>query len=690
MTFGIKANLTLAACCILALHGCERAGQSPPASSTDNVASSLRVIEYEWFNEGTPAGEQTVTVSSDKDIVSDMRIRWNNRDFILHNEMKLDENGFVVSQELSGTSAFGAPINETFELTGNTAKWRSTFEEGNVQITEPTFYLPGRTGATESIAALFRAALDNPDRKISLLPSGVAEVRKLTEIQLKDTGKSKRVALYSAVGLRFAPTYAWFDCDMNLFSFGFWGLSMAPKGYGYDTHEQLKAAESQYVRTHYENLSDTLGEVIDGPLLIENVAVLDVESGTLMSNHYILAEQGKLTRISAVPIQVDHAHRVDGTGKTLIPGLWDMHAHTDFFSYHGGILNIAGGVTSVRDMGSDHAAMIEASEHYASGELIGPRVYRAGFIDKTSPYSGSRAVDSLDEAKSKVEWYADNGYIQIKLYSSIAPEWVRPLTDLAHSRGLRVSGHVPAFMTAEHAVRDGFDEIQHVNMLFLNFLAGETDDTRTQLRFYLYGDEAGNLDLGSEAVSDFVELLAEKNIVVDPTVAVFDSMIGHRAGEPDPMFAAIIDHMPIGEYRSMHSPALNITEENVEAWNRSRQKALEMIGKLYEGGVQIVAGTDALPGFALHRELELYAAAGIPNAAVLKIATIDAARVSGADTFSGSISVGKQADIVLLDGNPLDDISSIRRAVLVVKGEMLYRPDELMTALGIQPIVQSN
>ena len=140
----------------------------------------------------------------------------------------------------------------------------------------------------------------------------------------------------------------------------------------------------------------------------------------------------------------------------------------------------------------------------------------------------------------------------------------------------------------------------------------------------------------------------------------------------------------------MHAPGFKITEENAQAWEESRQKALQMIGKLYAGGVQIVAGTDALPGFALHRELELYVRAGIPNAAVLRIATLDAARVAGVDGTSGSITVGKQADLVLLDGNPLDDISAVRRTVLVVKGDTLYQPDELMNAIGIRPIARSN
>jgi imidazolonepropionase-like amidohydrolase len=127
----------------------------------------------------------------------------------------------------------------------------------------------------------------------------------------------------------------------------------------------------------------------------------------------------------------------------------------------------------------------------------------------------------------------------------------------------------------------------------------------------------------------------------------------------------------------------------VADWAATAVRQSEMIRKLYDSGIQLVAGSDGMPAFTMHRELELYAQAGIPNAAVLKIATLDAARVVGVDARTGSIDVGKAADLVLLDGNPLEDISAIRRGVLVMKGGTLYRPDELYRAVGVQPFLGS-
>jgi hypothetical protein len=640
---------------------------------------------YEWFNEGTPAGEQSVLSTEDGLIVSNMRIRWNNREFILRNELELDESGFVVAQKLTGTSAFGATIQEEFNWTGDVASWHSPAESGSAQLSSPAFYVPARTGATESIAALIRAGLSAPEQTLALLPAGEARITEIAKTRVENGELSKNVTLYAVTGLGFSPTYAWLDDDLNLFAFGFWSLSMVPKGWGYKTLERLQALQSKHESYHYERIAQRHSEAITQPLLIRNVDVVDVNSGALIRGHDVLIENGVITQIGVNPLEANDARIIDGAGKTLMPGLWDMHAHTDFYPHYGGILNIASGVTSVRDMGSDHDKLSSAGGAFESGRLVGPRVYRAGFIDQSSPYAAARAVESLIEAKEKVLWYADRGYLQIKLYSSISPEWVAPLARLAHENGLRVSGHVPAFMSAEQAVLDGFDEIQHINMLFLNFLADAETDTRTQVRFHLYGDKAGTVDLESDKVGDFIKLLVERKIVVDPTIAVFDSMIGHRAGDANPMFRKVIDRFPIGEYRTHHSPAMETTEDNVPNWEKSRSKALEMLAKLYVSGVQIVAGTDALPGFALHRELELYTESGIPAAAALRIATLDAAGVAGVDAISGSIAIGKQADLVMVDGNPLEDISAIRRPVLVLKGDRIFWPNELLRALGIRP-----
>jgi imidazolonepropionase-like amidohydrolase len=147
----------------------------------------------------------------------------------------------------------------------------------------------------------------------------------------------------------------------------------------------------------------------------------------------------------------------------------------------------------------------------------------------------------------------------------------------------------------------------------------------------------------------------------------------------------VIDHLPPTVGRPLYNPEMVLGEN----WPESAKHQAQMLRKLHESGIQLVAGSDSYAAFTLHRELEVYAEAGIPNADVLRIATLDSARVVGVADRSGSIEVGKASDLVLLDGNPLEDISAVRRAMLVMKGDTLYRPDQLYQASGVEPFVAS-
>ena len=364
-----------------------------------------------------------------------------------------------------------------------------------------------------------------------------------------------------------------------------------------------------------------------------------------------------------------------------------MHTH---LSLADGLLQIAAGVTSVRDLGNEPDRLQEIRAAFDSGEVIGPRAIAAGFIDRKSPYSAptGRLAESLEDALGMVREYAEAGYPQVKIYSSIEPDWVKPIADAVHANGMRLSGHIPSYMTAGQAVLDGFDEIQHINMLFLNFLAGPEDDTRTPLRFSLVAEKAGALDLDAPEVTDFIALLKGKGVVVDSTVTIFDSMFRHRSGELDPSYAMIADHMPPAVRRGMLAGRMDIDDRNQATYARSADALLQMIARLHASGVPLVAGTDAMPGFTLHRELGLYHAAGISAADVLRIATLDAARVAKDEHNSGSISEGKRADFVLLGGNPLEDISAVRRPLAVFKGDRWYDPAQLYEAVGIKPFTR--
>jgi imidazolonepropionase-like amidohydrolase len=239
-------------------------------------------------------------------------------------------------------------------------------------------------------------------------------------------------------------------------------------------------------------------------------------------------------------------------------------------------------------------------------------------------------------------------------------------------------------MTAEQAVREGFDEIQHVNFLFLNFLSGF--DTRTPERFTQLGAHAAELDLGSDKVKAFLALLKEKKTVSDPTVNAFEAMLTGRSGQIDPGLAPVADRLPPQVRRDLLGGGLPVPPGMDQRYRDSFRALLSMVRALHDNGITIVAGTDSMAGFGLHRELELYGQAGIPNLDILRAATIVPAQVMKRDKDFGSLETGKMADVILVDGQPDQKISDIRRVVLTVKGGVVYDPAALYREVGVKPV----
>ena len=660
----------------------QQQSEQPAVSATVGTTAT-----YDWYMQGrTPAGQTTIVKTGDGRITNDSFVHWNNREWSVDSEIQLDENGYIVSQKITGISPFKAPIDENFAYTGGVASWSTPGEQGSVTTDELAFYTANEDISFGSVGALLRVAVSSMDNEIALFPTGSARVDKVRDVEVSGAEGEETLSLYAIIGIGFTPTYVWTDEELNIAAFDASGyLGMIPAGWDVSVLSQLSAIQSEEDGLYVENLAGSLANKADSPVIFENVNVVDVENGVLLEGRHVMVSNGTIQSISDSAIDNDGAVHIDGTGKSLMPGMWDMHGH---FSLSDGVLNIAGGITSVRDMGSVHDKIMDLTAKIDSGQVIGPNTYRAGFMDKAGPFASGWAAESLEEALDRVDFFAEHGYMQIKLYSSIEPDWVAPIAERAHSHGMRLSGHIPAFMSAEQAVRAGYDEIQHINMVFLNFLAGDREDTREQIRFTLYGDEAGNLDLNSKEVEDFIALLKENNVVIDPTAAIFETMLVHLPGDPDPGYAAVVDHLPPSIARSLYNPQFDI-RETIEAWGRSNVNQGAMLKKLHDSGIQLVPGSDAMPAFTIHRELEVYSESGISNADVLRIATLDSARVVGVDDKTGSIAVGKDSDMILIDGNPFNDISAVRRATLVMKGDTLYRPDELYKAVGVKPFLES-
>ena len=365
-------------------------------------------------------------------------------------------------------------------------------------------------------------------------------------------------------------------------------------------------------------------------------------------------------------------------------GLYDMHAHNALDS---GLFYLAAGVTSTRDMGNDNDLLAEIRRATQAGELAGPRITPAGMIEARSPYSVRMGIvaETLPEALDAVRWYAAHDYREIKIYNSMQPEWIEPLAAEAHRLGLGVTGHVPAFVHPEQAIRAGYDSIAHINQLMLGWLLEPGEDTRTPLRLTAM-KRAADLQLDDPRVLQTVRLMQERGTELDTTAVILERLMLSRAGEVQPGDQPYLAHMPIGYQRYRKRTFVPLDDPADDAAYRAAFGTLvKVIGLLHDNGVGLLIGTDDGTGFTVHRELELYVQAGIPAGSVLGIATLGAAEYLGQQAELGSIEPGKRADFFLVPGDPAEDIRTVRQIRLVSRGGTVYFPAEIYRALGVKP-----
>jgi hypothetical protein len=655
------------------------------------TARADEVRQHVVIFSGKAGGSQTTTTNDDR-IVVEYTHRNNGRGPDLHEEITLAEDGTQQFYRVTGKTTFGAPIDETFTRGGKRGSWKTIAGRGEIATEEPAVYVPESIlsdCSPESLAIVTRAVLKGPSAYLPALPGGQLSAEQLIDTTIDSGDQSLGVTLYALHGLTTNPEFIWLTSDDSKRLFAY----IEPGDMQIiEAENQSHAAKLEKLQVEAENvllaeLAKRLTHKFAEPFVFQNVRVFDSSSGKLSEPSDVYVARRRIAAIYPAGSQAQEAGTsVDCEGKTLMPGLFDMHGHEGPWR---GLLQIAGGVTTVRDMGNDNPFLAKLMARIESGEIIGPRIVPCGFIEGQSPHSarGGKVVDSLEAAKEAVDWYAQRGYHQIKIYNSFHPEWVKPVAAHAHARGMRVSGHIPAFMKAEEAVAAGYDEIQHINQVLLNFVVGPKDDTRTLARFTLVADKVHALDLNSAKVRQFIAALKEGNVVIDPTTAIFEPSFTQMQGEPNPCYQAIEAHVPVALRRGWLVNSMDLNAGNAETWRASYAKILEFIGLAHREGVPLVAGTDDIAGFTLHRELELYVKAGIPTADVLRIATQNGAKYTGTSNSLGAVEPQRWADVILIDGDPTNDISDIRRISLVMKGGVVYYPAEIYEAVGVKRFV---
>jgi imidazolonepropionase-like amidohydrolase len=593
----------------------------------------------------------------------------------------INADGLLTALQVKGVDYYKNPYAEQFSVAGDSVVWVVNGER-KAKKNEHEFY-PGNASAPAMFELLIRWTLKQPGKRIAMLPDGNMHMGDplLHTITLKGkTKKLKLVSVYSEPSP--SPAFVWMTEDMRFFgSVSSWSSNIC-RGYESWTDTLFKlqelAGQAYYISELNQNSASLRHHV-----LFTHCNVFQSATATVQKDMCVDVLNGKISAIlsSVSEKALKEADTViDCKGKFLMPGLWDMHGH---FAKDEGVDYLAGGVTHLRDMGNEKNLLVYRKQ-IAENKLLGPDIsYVSGFIDKEDPFQGptGKIIKTLNEGLAAIDEFHQLGYPQIKLYSAIRPEWVKPMAAHAHSLGMKVCGHIPAFMTADQAIRDGYDEITHMNFIFLNF-NGDTIDTRTPARFRLVGDEGGKLDLKSQKVLDFVHLMREKHIVLDPTLNVWQGMFDEFKGDTSAFVKPVISWMPETMRSGLAIQTPFGSDEKKQAYKACFRNMMGMLKLLYDNGILLVAGTDGGEANALHHELELYVQAGIPSNQVLKIATYNAAQDCKLLNSSGSILVGREADFILIDGDPIANISDIRRVKWVVKNKRIYNPRQLLASQG--------
>lgn len=442
-------------------------------------------------------------------------------------------------------------------------------------------------------------------------------------------------------------------------------------------------------------------------LMVHNVTVLPMNAQEQLNGQDVLIREGRIAALAdhgLLHVPAD-TRVIDGKGRTLLPGLSDMHAH--IAGYAEGeqdesgdapvtsvaenqlLMYLATGVTLLRDTAGSEA-------HFAIGERLERGDWLGPQLRFTSPVlEGERAVWDFStkvtepsEAAELIAGYAKRGYWGIKTYHTLDAEVFEAILDAARENGLPVIGHVPFEVGIEAALRSGMLTIEHLRGYDFDGMDAEalfTDGGRSRERFLSL------VRMSDARMDELVALTVAEGVWNCPTLA-----INRFLAEPEAR-AALLEEQ---RYRLVH-PELRASVENASALDEifspdakaalreALPRSLELVRRLHAAGGRLLIGTDAVvpawvPGFTPIDEMKMIAQSGVPHAEVLRMATVDAARLLGLDAERGTVEVGKEASLILVSGNPLEDLDALWQLEGVIHAGRWHSLEDLQAALEAQ------
>ncbi len=601
--------------------------------------------------------------------------------FELDSEGKAGPDGMPFTITVRGVTPSGDAA-ETFTISAGSGRWKSPIDAGNAAYSGPAFYL-AQGGPIDLTAWFLDTLLAKPDKTLNLLPGGKAHAERLTDLEIGAGATKRTITLWSVSGVSTSPVPIWAGADNKFFGVSM-GIAWLPEAYAGE-QSKIEGAQANAMAAQAPGLFKKLVTVPDGPVAFTGVRLFDADAARFLADQTVVVDHGVILAVGtresvAVPAR---ARVIDGHGKTLIPGLWDCHMHVgDDFT---GVQELSLGVTSVRDPGNDNSRTIDRRHRAAAGALLFPHVYPSSLIDGKGPYTAQVAnvATSQAEAISLVDKAKADGFIGIKFYGTFDPSWLPATIAEAHKLGLHVHGHIPAGIRPIDAINDGYDEITHINWIIMQAMPEDVIKVSNGImRFEGPGRYAKDVDLDGLAINTIVGAMARKHIYHDPTMVAFEGIYVPENGDMAPSYAPFAGTMPPATERTFRTGGFAVPKDLTRAdYRASWEKMVLLLRRMHQAGVPIVAGTDG-SGIEIVRELEIYVQAGFTPAEALAAATIVPARLVGQEAKTGSIKVGKTADLALIEGDPSMRIADLRQTRLVMLDGKLLDADALRSAAG--------
>lgn len=425
---------------------------------------------------------------------------------------------------------------------------------------------------------------------------------------------------------------------------------------------------------------------------LTNARVIDGTGAPARTNQTLILRDGRIAALGntgTVPVP-DGALVIDLAGKSVMPGLVMLHEHL-YYPTGGGTygnysesfsrLYLAGGVTSMRTGGNTNGYG-EIAMKYAidSGRKAGP------WIDATAPYlegpgafSGQmHEMKDAAEARRMVNFWADAGATSFKAYMNITRDQLRAAIEEVRRRGLKITGHLCS-VTYREAAELGIDNLEHSFFVATDFVQGKQVDRcpgqSTGMQALAAADTAG------AAVRSLVRMLIDRKVALTSTLTIFETFV---PGRPLPPGLDVLTPQLRDAFVARHA-RLSSSAPNVYSALYPKVAAMEV--SFFRAGGLLVAGTDptggggVIPGYANQRAIELLVEAGLTPVEAIQVATLNGARYLGRDATVGSIAVGKQADLVVVAGDPSTTIADVRRVELVFKRGVGFDPARLIASV---------